>query len=209
MGRGRAEAARQLNRTAGSGEGRGAGAVSGGTAGAFGLDYGIRIRQPRGAQDQQRRRRGRGKAGQGAERAAHRARVMFAVLVRRAVRFTMSAEQRQQTLLGAADLEVGAALPRRLDRLGEVEGEVDRNQRVEREREQAESRGPDPASPLSRSHSGAPALGVPSDPSGTVKSKATCASTKTFLGGSLRLFAGNQSASGPWAVTGCEWACSA
>jgi hypothetical protein len=54
---------------------------------------------------------------------------------------------------------------------------VDRHQRVEREREEAESRGPDPASPLFRSHSGAPALGVPSDPSGTVKAGATCAST--------------------------------
>jgi hypothetical protein len=56
---------------------------------------------------------------------------------------------------------------------------VDRNQRVEREREQAETRGPDPASPLSRSHSGAPALGVllRSDPSGMVKANATCGST--------------------------------
>jgi hypothetical protein len=54
---------------------------------------------------------------------------------------------------------------------------VDRHQRVEREREEAESRGPDPDSPLFRSHSGAPALGVPSDPIGTVKASATCAST--------------------------------
>jgi hypothetical protein len=102
---------------------------------------------------------------------------MFAVLVGRAARFTMSAEQRQQTLLGAGELDVGAALLRRLERLGEVEGKVDRHQRVEREREEAEARGPDPASPLSRSHSEAPALGVPSDPSGTVKAGATCAST--------------------------------
>jgi hypothetical protein len=36
---------------------------------------------------------------------------------------------------------------------------VDWHQCVEREREEAEPRGPDPASPLSRSHSGAPALG--------------------------------------------------
>jgi hypothetical protein len=35
---------------------------------------------------------------------------------------------------------------------------VDRHQRVERERKKAEPRGPDPTSPLSRSHSGAPAL---------------------------------------------------
>jgi hypothetical protein len=56
---------------------------------------------------------------------------------------------------------------------------VDRHQRVEREREEAETRGPDPTSPLSRSHSGAPALGIllRSDPSGTVKPDATCAST--------------------------------
>jgi hypothetical protein len=88
---------------------------------------------------------------------------------------------------------------------------VDRHQRVEREREEAESRGPDPASPLSRSHSGAPALGVllRSNPNGTAKADATCASTKTFLGGSLRLFAGYQPASGPWAVIGCEWSRSA
>src|SRR5205085_5251253 len=104
---------------------------------------------------------------------------MFAVLVGRAVRLTMSAEQRQQTLLGAIDLEMGAALLRRLERLGEVEGNMDRHQRIEREREEAETRGPDPASPLSRSHSGAPALGVllRSDPSGTVKADATCGST--------------------------------
>ena len=62
---------------------------------------------------------------------------MFAVLVGRAARFTMSAEQRQQTLLGAIDLDVGAALVRRLERLGEVEGKVHRHQRVEREREEA------------------------------------------------------------------------
>jgi hypothetical protein len=54
---------------------------------------------------------------------------------------------------------------------------VDRHQRVEREREEAEARGPDPASPLFRSHSGAPTLGLPSDPSGRVKAGATCAST--------------------------------
>ena len=57
----------------------------------------------------------------------------------------MSAEQRQQTPLGAIDLGVGATLVRRLERLGEVEGKVDRHQRVEREREEAEPRGPDPA----------------------------------------------------------------
>ena len=179
MGRGRAEAARQLNRTGGSGDGRGARAVSGGSAGAFGLGYEMRCRQPHGEQGQQRRRCGRGKAGESAERAAHRARVMFAVLVGRAVRFTMSAEQRQQTPLGAADLDVSAAVLRRLERLGEIEGDVDRHQRVERERKEAESRGPDPASPLSRSHPGAPALEVllRSDPSGTVKADATRGST--------------------------------
>jgi hypothetical protein len=107
---------------------------------------------------------------------------MFAMIVGRVVRFGMSAEQRQQTLLDApdlevGDLEVGDAMLRRLERLGEIEGNVDRHQRVEREREEAESRGPDPASPLSRSHWGAPALGVPRDPSGTVKADAMRAST--------------------------------
>jgi hypothetical protein len=110
---------------------------------------------------------------------------MFAVLVGGAVSFRMSAEQGQQTPLGAAHLGMNAALVLRLERVGEIEGEVDRHQRVEREREEAETRGPDPASPMSRSHSGAPALGVllPSDPNGTVKTNATCASTETFLGG--------------------------
>jgi hypothetical protein len=125
MGRGRAEAAGQLNWTAGSGGGRSAGAVAGGIADAFGLDYEMRRQQPDGEQIQQRRRRGRGKAGQGAERTAHRTRMVFAVLVGRVVRFTMSAEQRQQTLLGAADLDINAAMLRRLERLGEIEGKVD------------------------------------------------------------------------------------
>ena len=177
IGRGRAEAARQLNRTAGLGDWGSAGTVSGRSAGAFGLGYEMRRREPHGGQCQRRRRRGRGKAGQGAERAAHRACVMFAVFAGCAVRFTMSAEQRQQTLLCAAGLDVRAAMLRRLDRLGEIEGKVDRHQRVERERKEAESRGPDPASPLSRSHSGAPALGVPSNHIGMVKTGATCAST--------------------------------
>jgi hypothetical protein len=103
---------------------------------------------------------------------------MFTMLVGRAVRFTVSAEQRQQTLLGIADLDMGAALLRGPKRaLGEVEGQVDRHQRVEREREEAEPRGPDPASPLSQSHSEAPALGVPSHHTGMVKAGATRAST--------------------------------
>src|SRR5258708_29059474 len=98
------------------GDGRSAGAVSGGGADALGLDYRMRCRQPLGEQGQQRHRRGWGEAGQGAERAAHRAHVMFAVLVGRA-RFTMSAEQRQQTLLGAAGAELGPPLLRRLQHL--------------------------------------------------------------------------------------------
>ena len=173
-GRNRAEAVRQLNRT-GSGDGRSAGAVRGGSADAFGLDYGMRCRQPHGEQSQHCHRRGRGKAGQSTERAAHRACVMFAVLVGRAARFTMPAEQRQQTPLGVITLDLGAAVLGRFKRLGEVEGKVDRHQRVEREREEAEPRGPDPASPLSRSHSDAPALGVllRGDPSGTVEAGAT------------------------------------
>jgi hypothetical protein len=85
---------------------------------------------------------------------------MFAVLVGGAVRFTMSAERRQQTPLGAADPGMNAALVLRLERLGEIEGKVDRHQRVERKREEAETRGPEPASPISRSHSGAPVGGL-------------------------------------------------
>jgi hypothetical protein len=180
IGRGRAEAARQLNRTAGLGDWGSAGTVSGRSAGAFGLGYEMRRREPHGGQCQRRRRRGRGKAGQGAERAAHRACVMFAVFAGCAVRFTMSAEQRQQTLLCAAGLDVRAAMLRRLDRLGEIEGKVDRHQRVERERKEAESRGPDPASPLSRSHSGAPALGVPSNHIGMVKTAQRALQPKGF-----------------------------
>jgi hypothetical protein len=137
----------------------------------------MRGRQPNREWDRQCRRRGRGEGSQGAERAAHRARVMFAMIAGRAVCFRVSAEQRQQTLLDAADLEVGDAMLRRLGRLGEIEGKVDRDQRVEREREEAESRGPDPASPLSRSHWGAPALWVPRNPSGRVKADAMRAST--------------------------------
>ncbi len=132
MARDRAEAAGHRGESAGSGEGGSAGAVSGGSAGAFGLDYGMCCRPPHGGQSQQRDRRRRGKAGQRAERAAYRARVMFGVLVGRAARFTMADKQHQQTPLGATDLDVGTALVRRLEYLGEAEGKMNRHQRIER-----------------------------------------------------------------------------
>ena len=78
---------------------------------------------------------------------------MFVVLIGLAIRVAMAAEHRQQRPFGITDLGVGTAQMRRLERLGEVEGEADRHQSVEDEREQTESRGPDPASPLSHSHS--------------------------------------------------------
>ena len=148
----------QLRVTAGSGGGRSAGAVSGWNAGAFSLDYEMRRRQPRRERDRQRRRTGWRQAGQGAERAAHGTRVMFVVLIGLAI-VAMPGKQRQQRPFGITDLGVGAAQACRLERLGEVEGKVDRSQRVEGERQDAEPRGPDPASPLSHSHSVVPANG--------------------------------------------------
>ena len=84
---------------------------------------------------------------------------MFVALIRLPIRVAMAAEHRQQRPFGITDLGVGTAQMRRLERLGEVEGKVDRHQRVEGEREDTESRGPDPASPLSHSHSVVPANG--------------------------------------------------
>jgi hypothetical protein len=78
---------------------------------------------------------------------------MFVVLIGLAIRVAMSAKQRQQRPFGITDLYVGTAQMCRLEGLGEVEGKVDRHQRVEDERKDTESRGPDPASPLSHSHS--------------------------------------------------------
>ena len=78
---------------------------------------------------------------------------MFVVLIGLAIRVAMAGKHRQQRPFGITDLCVGAAQACRLERLGEVEGKVDRHQRVEGEREDTESRGPDPASPLSHSHS--------------------------------------------------------
>ena len=85
--------------------------------------------------------------------------MMFAMLAGFVIRRSVSDEQCQQMPFDATGLGVATVLARRLERLGEVEGHVDGHQRVEGERKQAEPRGPDPASPLSRSHSGAPALG--------------------------------------------------
>ena len=143
--------------TAGSGGGRSAGALSGWNAGAFSLDYEMRRRQPRRERDRQRRRTGWRQAGQGTERAAHGTRVMFVVLIGLAIRVAMAAEHRQQRPLGTTDLCVGTTQVCRLERVGEVEGKVDRHQRVEGECEEAEARGPDPASPLSHSPSVVPA----------------------------------------------------
>ena len=76
---------------------------------------------------------------------------MFAVLFGLPVRMTVPAEQRQQLPLRVVDVSVGAA-PRRLEGFGDIEGEVDRDQRVEDEREKAEPRGPGPTSPGPCSH---------------------------------------------------------
>lgn len=86
---------------------------------------------------------------------------MFAVLVGLAADVLVADEQRQQMPFGAAGLSVGvdAPLVRRRERLGEIEGDVNRHERVEREREEAEPRGPDRASPFFRSHSGVPVVG--------------------------------------------------
>ena len=84
---------------------------------------------------------------------------MFAVLFGLPVRMTVPAEQRQELPFWPFDLSVGAAL-RRLEGFGDIEGEVDRDQRVEDERGEAESRGPDPASPRPHSHPVTPAKGA-------------------------------------------------
>ena len=58
---------------------------------------------------------------------------------------------------------------------GEIEGKVDRHQRVQGEREEAEPHGPGPASPLPHSHSVTPAVAVsvPGELSATLESSAT------------------------------------
>jgi len=82
---------------------------------------------------------------------------MFVVLIGLAIRVAMPAKQPQQRPFGIADLGAGTAQVCRLEHLREVEGKVDRHQRIEDECQDAESRGPDPASPLSHSHSVVPA----------------------------------------------------
>ena len=79
--------------------------------------------------------------------------LVFVVLVGRTLRFTMAAEQRQQTMLGTTGLLI-CGMPRRRERLGKVERQVDRHQRVDGERQEAEPRGPNRASPTPRSHWG-------------------------------------------------------
>jgi hypothetical protein len=83
--------------------------------------------------------------------------VAFAVVVRFATGVAMADKQRQEMPVGATGLGVRVSAPmvRRGERLGQVEGYVDRYERIKRERKQAEPRGPDGASPLSRSHTGA------------------------------------------------------
>ena len=58
---------------------------------------------------------------------------VFAVIVGRAFRFTMAAEQRQQVTLGTTGLLIRGMLRRR-ERLSKVERQVDRHQRVDGER---------------------------------------------------------------------------
>ena len=86
----------------------------------------------------------------------------FAVVVGFAADMTVADEQRQQMPFGAAGLSVGVRAPvvRRRERLGQVEGNVDRHERIEHEREEAEPRGPDPASPTSHSHADTAAIGL-------------------------------------------------
>jgi hypothetical protein len=86
--------------------------------------------------------------------------MMFAVLVGCAARVAMAAEQRPQAPFAIIDLGVGAAQLRRAEELGEVEDKMDRHQRVEGERDEAEPRGPNPASPFSYAHSVTSAVGV-------------------------------------------------
>jgi len=106
----------------------------------------MRRRQRGGRRERQRWRRCQDEAGERVERTAHRTRVMFVVLVGLAVRLTISADQRQNMALGIFTLGVSAAL-RRPEHLGEVESKVDGDQRVKGEREEAEPRGPNTASP--------------------------------------------------------------
>jgi hypothetical protein len=82
---------------------------------------------------------------------------MLVVLVGLAVRVTMSADQREQMPLSVFAFGVSAALRQR-EHLSDIERKVDRHQRVEGEREEAEPRGPNPASPHCPSHSGSPAV---------------------------------------------------
>jgi len=125
--------------------------VSGGNAKALGLNYEMRCREVSGRRTRQRRRCRRHERGKGTERAANRARVMFAVLVGLSVRVPVSAEQRQQAPLGIIDLSVGAAL-RRFKGFSDIEGEVDRHQRVEDERKETEPGDPDFAPPRPHPH---------------------------------------------------------
>jgi hypothetical protein len=61
--------------------------------------------------------------------------VVVAVLIGCATRLAMSGEQRQQMPFDTIDLGEAAALVCRLGRFGEIEGEMDWHQRIERKRE--------------------------------------------------------------------------
>jgi hypothetical protein len=92
--------------------------------------------------------------------------VAFAVVVRFAAAMTVADEERQEMPVGASGVCVSVSAPmvRWTQRLGQVEGNMNRHERIEREREEAEPCGPDRASPLSRSHSDAPAFRCCADP---------------------------------------------
>ena len=83
---------------------------------------------------------------------------MFAVLAGFVVGLTMSGEQRQHMSFDAAALGVvvgvASSMMRRIQRLGDIEGDVDRHQRIERKREKAEPGGPDGSSQLPRAQFG-------------------------------------------------------
>jgi hypothetical protein len=75
--------------------------------------------------------------------------LVFAMLVGWTLRFMMSDEQRQQMPFGTTGLIIHD-VPRGRERLGKVERQMDRHQRIDGERQQAEPRGPHPLSPTPR-----------------------------------------------------------
>ena len=84
---------------------------------------------------------------------------MLAVLVGLPVRLTVSGEPCEQMPFGVIDLGMSAALGR-LEGLGDIESKVNRHQGVEGECQEADPRGPGPASPRPQPHPVAPAQGA-------------------------------------------------